>query len=300
MAAPPTPLPAFPALEDKAAWRRYSEAGDARFLELLRQSGSIFGSQVETREYARVRCYVTIPEGVSCSDNRVLLDMHGGAFIAGGGEVCRAWAGLLALRVRARVCSIDYRMPPDHPYPCGLNDCVAVYGELLRERRPEEIVVSGLSAGGNLAAALILRARDEGMPLPAGAVLMSPEVDLTESGDSFQTNLGIDVFGSLKAANLLYAAGQDLAAPYLSPLFAELGKGFPPTLLTTGTRDLFLSNTVRMHRALRAAGLPAELHVFEAAPHRGFPGTPEQAELDREIHRFLDEVWDLASGVCGA
>jgi monoterpene epsilon-lactone hydrolase len=298
LAAPRTPLPDFPALEDKAAWRHYGAAGDARALELVRQSGAIFGGQVATREYARVRCYVAIPQGVSCSDNRVLVDMHGGAFISGGGEVCKAWASVLAHRVRARVCSIDYRMPPDHPYPCGLNDCVAVYGELLRERRPEEIVVSGLSAGGNLAAALILRARDEGMALPAGVVLMSPEVDLTESGDSFQTNLGIDAFGSLRAANLLYADGQDLAGPYLSPLFGDFGKGFPPALLTTGTRDLFLSNTVRMHRALRAAGVPAELHVLEAGPHRGFPGAPEQVELDREIRRFLDDVWGVASDVC--
>ena len=103
--------------------------------------------------------------------------------------------------------------------------------------------------------------------MPAAVVLATPEVDLTESGDSFQTNLGVDsILGSLMPVNELYAAGHDLAHPYLSPLFADL-TGFPPTILTTGTRDLFLSNTVRMHRALRRAGI----HGRAARPRGGCP-----------------------------
>jgi acetyl esterase/lipase len=135
---------------------------------------------------------------------------------------------------------------------------------LLRVRTPREIIVSGGSAGGNLAAALTLRARDEGLPMPAGLILNTPEVDLTESGDSFRTNLGVDPsLRSLMPLNLLYANGHDSRDPYLSPLFGDLN-GFPPTILTTGTRDLYLSNTVRMHRKLRAAGVQAEI-----ACHRG-------------------------------
>jgi acetyl esterase/lipase len=95
---------------------------------------------------------------------------------------------------------------------------------------------------------------------------------------------------SLMPANRLYAAGHDLAHPYLSPLFGDFAKGFPPTLLTTGTRDLFLSNTVRLHRALRAAGIRAELHVIEAAPHAGFFGAPEDREVDRDVRRFVEEA----------
>jgi acetyl esterase/lipase len=120
-------------------------------------------------------------------------------------------------------------------------------------------------------------------------VLGTPEVDLTESGDSFVTNLGVDSrLGPLMPVNLLYADGHDLAHPYLSPVFGDL-RGFPPTILTTGTRDLFLSNTVRMHRALRRVGVAAELHVLEAAPHGGFFGlAPEDAELTDEIRLFID------------
>jgi acetyl esterase/lipase len=158
-------------------------------------------------------------------------------------------------------------------------------------------VIGGESAGGNLAAALILRARDEGLPLPTAAVLVTPEVDLTESGDSFSTNMGIDMVltQSLMPANLLYAAGHDLADPYLSPLFGDFGRGFPPTFLSTGTRDLFLSNAVRMHRAIRNVGVHVELHVLEAASHGGFLGmAPEDDELDAEIRRFVDERWSAA------
>ena len=152
-----------------------------------------------------------------------------------------------------------------------------------------DIVVGGGSAGGNLAAALLVRAKDEGLPMPAALVLITPEVDLTESGDSFRTNLGVDnVLGPLTELNLLYANGHDLAHPYLSPLFADV-TGFPPTFVQAGTRDLFLSNAVRMHRKLRAAGVDAELHVFEAMPHGGFGGlAPEDFEVKAELRRFLD------------
>ena len=181
----------------------------------------------------------------------------------------------------------DYRMPPRFRYPAALDDCMAAYSLALQHRAPEQIIVGGSSAGGNLAAALLLRAKDEGLPLPAALVLLSPEVDLTESGDTFRTNFGIDnVLGRLMPVNLLYADGEELAHPYLSPLFGDV-TGFPPTFLQSGTRDLFLSNTVRMHRKLRASGVDAELHVFEAMPHAGFGGAPEDAELVDELRRFL-------------
>ena len=160
-------------------------------------------------------------------------------------------------------------------------------------------VVGGTSAGGNLAAATILRARDEGLPLPAAAVLLTPEVDLTESGDSFATNIGLDNLLTQRQmpANLLYAGGHDLTLPYVSPLFGDFTKGFPPTFLRTGTRDLFLSNTVRMHRALRNAGVQAELHVQEAGGHAGFFGlAPEDREIDDELRCFLDAHWGGQEG----
>ena len=170
------------------------------------------------------------PDGLGDGDDRVYLDIHGGAFIYGGGELRATMATGTALRMAARVWAVDYRMPPDHPFPAALDDCLAAYRALLAERRPDRIVVGGASAGGNLAAALMLRARDEGLPLPAAVVLMTPAADLTKAGDSHQVNLGLDplLTGSGKQTFLLYAAGADLRHPYLSPLNGEFSQGFPP------------------------------------------------------------------------
>jgi epsilon-lactone hydrolase len=285
---------AHPPLDDLDAWRKMIAAGDQMVLGMI---GSVRPEDVEVEEteLGGVRTFAITPSGVEPAETRVYLDIHGGALINGAGELCRVMGMRTATRFGVRVCAPDYRMPPDHPYPTPLDDCVAAYRGALREHSPGQIVVGGGSAGGNLAAALILRARDEGLPLPAAAVLLSPEADLTESGDTFKTMVGVDTVGggkSLMPVNLLYAKGHDLAHPYLSPLFGDFTKGFPPTLLTSGTRDFFLSNTVRMHRALRAAGIHADLHVMEAGPHAGFMAdTPEERELDEEIRRFIHAQW---------
>lgn len=127
--------------------------------------------------------------------------------------------------------------------------------------------------------------------MPAAVILTSPEVDLTESGDTFSTLAGIDTLTSLAPVNRLYAAGHDLGDPLLSPLFADFATGFPPTYLQSGTRDLYLSNTVRMHAALRRAGIPVTCDIFEARPHLGFGGrTPEDLETLQEIDRSVEAI----------
>lgn len=288
-----TPQPArsaFPALDDKPGWRELVASTDQAILPMLRGMSAQVTAHIDTREADGVAVYDILAPGVDPEDPTVVLDIHGGALIFCAGELCRIMGTATAMRLRRRVWSVDYRMPPDHPYPVPLDDCIAAYRALLRERAPSDIIVSGGSAGGNLAAALMLRVRDEGLPMPAGLILATPEIDLTESGDSFHVNDGVDPgLRSLMPVNLLYADGHDLAHPYLSPLFGDLS-GFPPTILTTGTRDLYLSNTVRLHRKLRAADVRAELHVTEAGPHTGFPGSPEGEEIDRDLRRFVQDV----------
>ena len=283
--SPPTE---YPPVGDLEGWRALVAAQDAVVTAMMAEQADAIPADRERRGIGDTVVYVVTPEGVE--DDRVVLDIHGGALILQGGAACAAMTVIAAARVGLPTWGIDYRMPPDHPYPTPLDDCVHVYQALLEEVPSDRVVVAGGSAGANLAAALVVRARDEGLPLPAAVVLATPEVDLTESGDSFSTNLGVDsILGSLMPVNELYAAGHDLAHPYLSPLFADLA-GFPPTILTTGTRDLYLSNTVRMHRALRRAGVDAELHVLEAAPHGGFLGmAPEDAEIAAEVRRFIDQ-----------
>ncbi|MFD0440290.1 alpha/beta hydrolase [Streptomyces chartreusis] len=300
-AGPPHQWPTgpLPALDDTDGWRKMIAAHEASVLELFASFGSAMpasGSDFREVDLGAFAVHVITPEGVSPDDRRVYLDLHGGAWTLGSGPMCQATGAVAAATVGARVWAVDYRMPPDHPFPAPLDDCLAAYRALLREHRPDEIVVGGVSAGGNLAAALILRARDEGLPLPAALVLNTPATDLTMAGDSWQTNLGLDIVLTANAlpAALLYADGHDRRDPHLSPLFGDLA-GFPPTLLLTGTRDLLLSDTVRMHRALLRAGVPAELHVFEAGGHGMFLGqAPEDREHAGEIRRFAETHWSGA------
>jgi epsilon-lactone hydrolase len=287
LSVPPLPPPDYPAPDDVDGWLRNVEETDAVILSRLPDQA--LPVVVEDRQIAGVPTYVARVQGIPDDDQTpVYLHIHGGALIYGGGAFCRLTTSLDAVTTGMITYGVDYRTAPHHPYPAALDDCLAVYRALLEIRDPQDVFVGGASAGGNLAAALVVRARDEGLPMPAALVLLTPEVDLTESGDSFQTLDGVDnTLTGLRPINLLYANGRDLADPYLSPLFADVSD-FPPTFLQAGTRDLFLSNTVRMHRKLRGAGVEAELHVFEAMPHSGFNGAPEDVELSAEVRRFLD------------
>lgn len=293
MAASLPPAPPLPAPDDKAGWEQRIAAQNAAMVQAYGRAPAAFAGRTETRTLpGGVPLYVAMPTGERAGV--AYLDIHGGGLVFGAGEFCKAGGERQATSLGARVHAVDYRMPPHHPYPTALDDCLAAFDDLLALYPPQRIVVGGGSAGGNLAAALMLRARDAGRPLPAAVVLTTPELDLTESGDSFATNLGVDTVLTrlLMPANLLYANGHDLAHPYLSPLFGDFTKGFPPTFLMVGTRDLFLSNGARMQQALRRAKVPVELFLGEAMPHGGFAGSPENAELDAEVRRFVHAAWD--------
>jgi acetyl esterase/lipase len=285
---------ARPALDDPDGWRKQAEASDALWRERAAPILANLAVTVETRDIAGVTCHDCIPTGGARADGPVYLFVHGGAFYVGGGAFAQVLGARAAASLGARTVSVDYRMPPDHPFPAAPKDCLAVYRALIETVAPSRIVIGGGSAGGNIAAAVTLMIRDRGLPLPAGVVLLTPEVDLTEAGDSFRTNADLDVVlkGGLPDCNALYAAGHDLRDPYLSPLFGDFTQGFPPTLIQTGTRDLFLSNSVLIHRKLRAAGIAAELHVWEAMPHGGFMfvEAPENEEINAEVARFFWRV----------
>ncbi|WLH71278.1 alpha/beta hydrolase [Pseudomonas fluorescens] len=279
-------LHAMPAPDDHDGWRRLQAAVAEHYASVNAGQAAALRASLHTITVENATVHVATP---ATESEFAYIDLHGGALVFGGGENCRIAAGKQADLHNMNCYGIDYRMPPEHPYPAALDDCMATYRHVLQHHAAEHIVIGGRSAGGNLAAALVLRARDEGLPLPAALVLLSPEVDLTESGDSFQVNRTVDVIlpNPLMGTNLLYANGADLSHPYLSPLFGDFAPGFPPTFLQSGTRDLFLSNTVRLHRALRQARVPAVLHVFEAMPHGGFMGAPEDAELAAEVAEFV-------------
>ena len=166
---------------------------------------------------------------------------------------------------------------------------------MLKTTDPKKIGMFGLSAGGSLVLTTLLRAKMEHLPMPGAIAPRTPTVDLTKTSDSLYTNEGIDnVLGTqdgfIRASALLYANGRDLKDPLLSPIYADV-HGFPPAILTSGTRDLYLSNTVRIHRKLRAAGVEAVLQIWEGQAHAQFASdinAPEVREYHDEVARFFD------------
>ena len=272
----------------------------AAAVQFLRPLAARFQGSVHTVVLpSGAKLYRMTPQGRTGRLSEVAyIDVHGGGFTSGGGEMCELLAKIRASDYGAEVYAVDYRLLPEHPFPAGLDDCVAAYKEILQHYDAANLVLAGASAGGNLAAALVLLARDGGLPLPGAVLLQTPALDMTQSGDSHQTNRWLDVnlHGGGGDGPQLYLAGTDPMHPYVSPLFGDFDRGWPPTLLTTGTRDLLLSDTVRMHRALRRAGVRAELHVAEASPHGGFMGAnaPEDAEVIAECRRFIYSAWGIA------
>jgi acetyl esterase/lipase len=180
-----------------------------------------------------------------------------------------------------RPCSVDCRIPPEHPYPAGLDDCVEAYRSLVERFDPGKIALEGSSAGANLVAATILRARDEGLLVPGTCSLHTAGVDLPQSGHSFTTSELIDAVlrKSQPETMLLYAGGHDRAHSYLSPVFDVSRLRY--------TRYPAFSDGDDAPRPARA-GVEAELHVFEAMPHGGLSGAPpEDHELQQEIADFI-------------
>ena len=225
-------FPDYPEVDDVEAWMEIRAAvEDSVIAALAQMTMAIDDVTVEELDVDGITVFVAEPPGWDSADPRVHLEIHGGAFFIGGGECCRAIAIDTAIRLGMRVWAPDYRMPPQHPYPAALDDCMAVYCTPPEGSTPRGHCRERRFLGGNLAAALILRSRNEGLPLPAAAILLTPHVDLTESGDSFRTNLGVDTVltSSPMNASLLYAGGRSLRDPYLSPLFGDFTKASTPS-----------------------------------------------------------------------
>jgi len=280
-----------------AGWKEQVDAGYQATMKGLPALREALKVKVEPVTLGGVKAYMVTPENIPPQNrNRLLVHVHGGCFVSFPGESGTAEAIYMAGFGGFRVISVDYRMPPDHPYPAGLDDAVSAWKEAVKMASPKNMAIFGSSAGGNLTLAMVLRAKQEKLPLPAAIAPGTPMSDLTGAGDSFQTNAMVDNVLVAYGANCdkraaLYAAGRDLKDPLLSPVYADVS-GFPPTILTSGTRDLLLSNTVRMHRKLRQAGVEAVLQVFEGQSHAQYyrdPAAPETKEAFEEIARFFDK-----------
>jgi epsilon-lactone hydrolase len=200
----------------------------------------------------------------------VVLYFHGGVYVMGDAFLAADLASQVGRRTRARVISVDYRLAPEHPYPAAVDDALAAYQALLDNgAAPSDIVLAGESAGGGLAIATLVNARDHGLPLPAAAFAMSPYADLTLAGPTMDTKHDADPLLSrenLQARVPDYTAGQDAALGLISPVFADLS-GLPPLVIQAGTHEVLLDDAVRLARQAATADVQVTLDITPGVPH---------------------------------
>ena len=225
--------------------------------------------------------------------DRILLYFHGGGYYRGSINTVREMVSRISRVSGMRGLAIDYRLAPEHPFPAAVDDALTAYRWLLANRyNPRHLAVGGDSAGGGLTIALLVALRDQGEPLPAAGVCLSPWVDLTQSGESYITKATEDP--SITKAYLdqyaaVYLQGADPRTPLASPLFADL-HGLPPLLIQVGTAEVLLDDALRLARKAQEAGVTVELEQWQDMVHvwqNNGPTLPEGQDAVRRIGAFL-------------
>ncbi len=245
---------------------------------------------------ADVPCLILDPPGAE--QGRVVLYGFGGGFTVGSPEEDLPISARLATLTRSRVVAPAYRLAPEYPFPAALDDMAAVAASLLQGR--DRVAMIGESAGASLVLAALHRLRGHRLPMPACVALMSPATDLGEIGHSGQIACDPSL-SPLRVGQVaqVYAPGGDLTDPEISPLFGPFDPFFPPVLLTTGTRDLFLSQAARLARVMRASGARVDLRLWEGMWHVfEFYDMPEARASLREISEFVVTRLQAASDPC--
>ena len=265
------PVEILPAPDDVVGWdaardrhdaliRRYVNPNLARDMHVGLKSGLRNGVTV-----LEVR-----PSDISDS-HQVILYMHGGAYTFQNPELNLLQAALMANATKLLVVSIDYTLAPRGKWTGALDQVIAVYRSILSDGfAPSAIGFFGDSAGGGLAAGSALKIRDMNLPLPGAIVLWSPWSDITASGDTYVTLANADPLLSveaLSASAAAYAAPADQKNPYVSAVYGDYSKPYPPTLIQGGTKEIFLSNFVRLYQAIDVGGGIAKLDLYEGMPH---------------------------------
>jgi acetyl esterase/lipase len=226
---------------------------------------------------------------------QVIMHCHGGGYSTGSSLYARTLTAKLASCTGMEVLSFDYRLAPEHPYPAALEDAMKVWDYLMRVGYgARDVILTGDSAGGNLALALTLKLKEQGRFLPRGLVLMSPWTDLTSTGESFTSKKAVDPVlnpGYLERMIHAYARGEDLTNPFVSPLFGDF-RGFPPTYVQVGENEMLLSDSTRLVDRLKEAGVGAKLDVFENMWHvfQMSPFKTAYEAMDKNVAFIIDDL----------
>jgi monoterpene epsilon-lactone hydrolase len=257
------------------------------------EARKLYPVNVEETSTAGVRTDIITPLNAPAS-RRVLINLHGGGFNSDSGSLIEGIP--IANLGKIRIVSVYYRLAPENPFPAAVDDAVAVYKELLKTYSPQNIGIFGTSAGAILTCEVAVRLKQLGLPLPAALGIFSGLADFSRVGDSRQIFALNGLPGRMEPVDPdrlpddQYVGKTDRKDPVLSPIFADL-RGMPPSLLVTSTRDILLSDTATLHRALLRSRDDAELVVFEALPHAFWyhfqlPETKEALEL---MAKFFDD-----------
>jgi epsilon-lactone hydrolase len=291
----PQGLP-LPAPDDIEGWKKIRHYTPPQLKEIFKENTESalkkYTSTSNHRTLGGVPVVEIWPQGWK-DNGKVLVYVHGGGYVTGGPEF--SLGGWVGQETGLRIISIGYTLAPESRWDQTTDQVIAVLQALEKEGYAlKDIAVFGDSAGGGLAAGSVLKMRDKGLGMPSAVVLWSPWADITETGDSYvtlkQADPILDYALLLKNAAAAYADPKDQKNPYVSPVYGDYSKGYPPTLIQGGTKEIFLSDFVREYRAIDNAGGTAVLDIYEGMPHvfqAVMFDSPESQQAMRKMKNFL-------------
>jgi monoterpene epsilon-lactone hydrolase len=278
--------------EESLAHRRsHTDTWQAGAGEAFRK---LYPVEVTAATIAGVPVKMIVPPSIPAEKrDRVLINLHGGGFNSDSGSLTESIP--VAALSHTKVIAVLYRLAPEHPFPAAVEDAVAVYREVLKTHKAQDVGMYGTSAGAILTGEVAVKLRQLGLPLPGALGIFSGMGDFSQNGDSqaLYSLRGLsghlEMPGKPTQGHNAYSANVDLKDPVLSPLYADL-HGMPPTLFMTSGRDMLLSGTTILHRAFLRAGVDAQLVVFEGLPHAFWNDEtlPETKEANQIMARFFD------------
>lgn len=292
----PSLQPAAPSPDDVKAWIAAQQAREVFSLERQKAVVDSLQPTVTEMELGGVPVLDIKPRNWK-NNGKVMVYTHGGAYTVLSAKSTLGSAALMAEATGLRVISVDYTLAPHAKWQQVTGQVVSVFKALSKQGYAmKDIAIYGDSAGGGLAAGSVLKMRDQGMSMPAAVVLWSPWSDITETGDSYVTLKHAEPSylydKHLKTSADAYADPKDQKHPYVSPVYGDYAKGFPPTLIQGGTKEIFLSNFIRHYQALDTAGQTVKLDLYEGMIHvfqAALPGSPESKTALAKVDAFLKQ-----------
>jgi len=283
----PVPVP-----DDLEGWKAVQAANDRAKEATADEKAKAFGVTYEEGELAGVPVVKVTPSQLVSTD-KIAVYTHGGAYVLNSAKAVIASPMFFAAETGLRVIAVDYTLAPHSKWQETTDQVISVFKALAKQGfAADDILLYGDSAGGGLAAGVTLKMRDLGMEMPAALVLWSPWADISETGDTYVTLRDAEPYYTyqhvLGPSALAYADAEDHKNPYVSPVYGDFKQGFPPTLIQGGTKEIFLSNFVRLYQALDQAGRTVKLDIYEGMPHVFVPTLPDSKESQVAIAKVRE------------